>query len=86
MNQYYIIETQQYQNGEWGHIVHWATSRLQAESKYHTVLAAAAASECLTHAACMITGEGQHIMSQCYHHAAVAQEVEPEEESEETES
>lgn len=41
MNQFYIFEVQQYINGEFGHIVHFAydanptKARLKAEAKYH---------------------------------------------------
>ena len=87
MNQYYIIEIQQYDNGEYGHIVHYAydedasKARLKAESKYHEVLAAAAVSELQSHAATLLTADGRAIMNQCYKHAlAPATEEEPSEE------
>lgn len=74
MNQYYVVEIQQYANGEFGHIVHWAydedmhKARLKAESKYHEVLAAAAISELPTHAAIMFSAFGAPIMHECYRH------------------
>lgn len=77
MNQYYIFEIQQYANGEYGHIVHFAydadasKARLKAESKYHEVLAAAAISELQSHAATLITADGRVIMNQCYKHPLV---------------
>lgn len=80
MNQYYIIEIQQYANGEYGHIVHFAydadasKARLKAESKYHEVLAAAAVSELQSHAATLLTADGRAIMNQCYKHALPAEE------------
>ena len=83
MNQFYILEIQKYQNGEYGHIVHFAydenprKARLKAESKYHEILAAAAISELPTHAAILITAEGAPIMNNCYYHV---QEEEPQEE------
>lgn len=87
MNQYYIIEIQQYANGEYGHIVHFAydedesKARLKAESKYHEVLAAAAVSELQSHAATLLTADGRTIMNQCYKHAlAPAAEEESSEE------
>ena len=55
MTQYYIIEIQQLPNGEFAHTVHWAYDEdemkaiLKAESKYHSVLAAAAISEYITY-------------------------------------
>ena len=88
MNQYYIIEIQQYANGEYGHIVHFAydenptKARLKAESKYHEVLAAAAISELQSHSATLLTADGRSIMSQCYKHPIPTPqpETEPEEE------
>lgn len=80
MNQYYIIEIQQAQSGEYSHIVHWAydadatTARLKAESTYHTVLAAAAVSELLSHSATLIASDGRAIMHQCYRHEPAAAE------------
>lgn len=84
MNQYYIIEIQQYDNGEYGHIVHYAydedasKARLKAESKYHEVLSAAAISELQSHAATLLTADGRVIMNQCYKHAIATPEPEPE--------
>lgn len=88
MNQFYIIEIQQYTNGEFGHIVHFAfdanptKARLKAEAKYHEVLAAAAVSELPQHSASLLTNDGRCIMNQCYRHEIVQPEpeVEPEEE------
>ena len=90
MNQYYIIEIQQYANGEYGHIVHFAydedasKARLKAESKYHEVLAAAAVSELQSHAATLLTADGRAIMNQCYKHALPTPEPETPEEPEVT--
>ena len=87
MNQFYIIEIQQYANGEYGHIVHFAfdenatKARLKAEAKYHEVLAAAAVSELPQHSATLLTADGRAVMNQCYRHeiATPEPEVEPEE-------
>lgn len=74
MNQFYIIELQQYTTGEWGHIVHFAydedpeKARLKAESKYHEVLAAAAISELPSHSATLLGSDGRAIMNQRYLH------------------
>lgn len=77
---FYIIEIQQYQDGEFGHIVHWAKTRNEAESKYHEVLAAAAVSELPKHSAALISDEGFPIMNQTYRHeVAVDPEVREEE-------
>ena len=76
MTQFYIVEVQQYANGEFGHIVHYAydsdpdKARLKGESKYHEVLAAAAVSELPCHSAIMFSTEGFPIMHQCYKHEA----------------
>ena len=86
MNQFYIIEIQQYTNGEFGHIVHFAfdenatKARLKAEAKYHEVLASAAVSELPQHSATLLTSDGRAVMNQCYRHEIV--QPEPEEESE----
>ena len=91
MNQYYIFEIQQYANGEYGHIVHFAydadasKARLKAESKYHEVLAAAAISELQSHSATLLTADGRSIMSQCYKHALPETDPEVEPEPEEPE-
>ena len=93
MNQFYIIEIQQYANGEYGHIVHFAfdanptQARLKAESKYHQVLAAAAVSELPQHSATLLTSDGRAIMNQCYKHViepTPEPTPEPEEETEPT--
>lgn len=83
MNQFYIVEIQQYQNGEFGHIVHFAydvdatTARLKAESKFHQILAAAAISELPQHSATLLTSDGRAVMNQCYRHEIPAPEPEP---------
>lgn len=74
VTQFYIVEIQQYANGEYGHIVHYAydedpdKARLKGESKYHEVLAAAAISELPSHAAILFNTQGQPIMNRCYTH------------------
>ena len=95
MNQFYIIEIQQYVTGDFGHIVHFAfdenptKARLKAEAKYHEVLAAAAVSELQSHSATLLTSDGRAIMNQCYKHVIEPTpepepEPEPEEETEPT--
>lgn len=75
MNQYYVLEIQQYQNGEYGHIVHFAydadpeKARLKGEAKYHEVLAAAAVSELKTHSAILVSAEAFPMMYQMYQHS-----------------
>ena len=76
--QFYVVEIQQYQNGEYGHQVHYAydtdqdKARLKGESKYHEVLAAAAISDLPSHAAIMFSTDGFPIMHQCYKHGEVS--------------
>ena len=74
MNQYYILEIQQYQNGEYGHLVHYVydsnseKARLKGEAKYYEVLSAAALSDLPSHAATLIDANGFPIMNKCYIH------------------
>ena len=81
MTQYYIVEVQQYKNGEFGHLVHYAwdenadKARLKAESKYYEVLSAAAVSELPSHAAILFSTEGFPLMNQCYKHTVVTEPV-----------
>lgn len=87
MTQYYIVEIQRYNDGSYGHIVHYAydadptQARLKAESKYHEVLAAAAISELPSHAAIMFRADSMPLLNQCYTHPQPEPETEPEEES-----
>ncbi len=78
MHQYYVLEIQQYANGEFGHIVHFAydinatQASLKGESKYHEVLAAAAVSDLPIHGAILINAEDcSPVMYQYYHHDVV---------------
>ena len=83
MTQFYIVEIQQYNDGSYGHLVHFAydadpdKARMKGESKYHEVLAAAAISELKSHAAIMFAADGFPIMHQCYKHSESVQEAEP---------
>ena len=78
---YYIIEIQKYQDGTFGHLVHYADTRNRAESKYHEVLAAAAISELPQHSAALISDQGFPILNQCYTHEVINPVVEPEEDN-----
>ena len=77
MYQYYVVEIQQYANGEYGHLVHYVydedneQARLKGESKYHEVLAAAAVSNLPTHSAIMFSTDGFPLMHECYRHGTV---------------
>ena len=85
MYQFYVVEIQQYPDGSYGHLVHYAfdedadKARMKAESTYHTVLAAAAISDLPSHAAIMFATDGFPVLHQCYTHAPAPAE-EPEEE------
>lgn len=88
MTQLYIVEIQQYQNGEFGHIVHYAydadpgKAQLKAESKYYEVLSAAAVSDLPSHAAILFSADGFPLANKCYKHEAVTPApVEPVEET-----
>ena len=84
MTQYYIIEIQQYANGEYGHIVHYAwdedadKARLKAESKYHEILSAAAVSETKKHSAVILSDESFPVLHACYKHNVTAPVAQPE--------
>lgn len=84
--QFYVMEIQQYADGSYGDIKHFAydedadKAQLKAESKYHEVLAAAAVSNTMSHAAILFSAEGFPLMHQCYKHTVVPEETpEPEE-------
>ena len=65
---YIVIELQTAANGAVGVITDSYTNRDAAEQKYHTVLSFSAVSALPTHAAVMITGDGQLIKREVYHH------------------
>ena len=83
ITQYYIIESQQYQDGTFGDIKHFAwdenadKARLKAESKFYEVLSAAAVSELPSHAVIMFSSDGFPVMHQCYKHPVQTPEPEP---------
>lgn len=70
----YIVIELQTNNGSTAHIVTTHATREAAESKYHTVLAAAAISNVEIHAAVVMTPDGFELMRQAYTHPAVAAE------------
>lgn len=63
---YITFEIQSYNDGTVGTLVETFNDRLQAESKYHTILAAAAVSAVPVHSAVLMTDEGFILMSDCY--------------------
>lgn len=83
MTQFYIVEIQQYPNGDFGHIVHYAfdedpnRAREKADSKFYEVLSACAISELPLHSAILFSTEGFPIDHKCYKHEG-AVNVEPE--------
>ena len=68
---YVVIELQTYSDGTIGNIVQTAPTINQAQSIYHTVLAAAAISNVPVHAASLLDNEGMQIASECYHHGEI---------------
>ena len=66
----YIVIELQTNNGTTANIVTTHETRAAAESKYHTILAAAAVSNVEIHAATILTPDGFQLMSQSYNHQA----------------
>ena len=77
----YIVIELQTTNGSTSHIITTHTDRNSAESKFHTILAAAAVSQVEEHAALILTHDGRMVRNEVYRHPA--QEEEQEEEPEE---
>lgn len=84
--QFYVVEIKQNAAGEYEHDIKWIwdedadKAQLKAESKYHEVLADAAISNTMSHAAILFSSEGFPLMHQCYKHTVVPEETpEPEE-------
>jgi protein-L-isoaspartate O-methyltransferase len=65
---YIVIEIQTATDGTVGNIVTAHETRSEAESKYHSVLAAAAVSAMPQHAAALLASDGTLIDSRCYEH------------------
>lgn len=63
-----VIELQTMADGQVANIVTAHDTQNEAESHYHTVLAAAAVSTLPCHAACIISGEGFPVAYACYKH------------------
>lgn len=70
--QYYVVELQKYDNGEFGHIVHFAydanqdIARRKGDSKYYETLAAAALSGIPEHAAVLVASNCFPLNNWCY--------------------
>ena len=69
---YIVIELQTYDNGTVGNIVNKYDTLNEAESKWHSVLAAAAVSTLPVHAAVILTNAGTLIRSEYFMHGGEA--------------
>ena len=61
-----VVEIQKNPDGAIGSLINAYDDRNAAEAKYHTVLAAAAASTMPVHSCAMLTEEGTWIKGECY--------------------
>ena len=71
---YIVIELQTNAEGVVGSLVYKYDSRDEAESKFHSILAAAAISALPVHAAVMLTNAGTMVQSEFYRHGEAAEE------------
>lgn len=65
---YIVVELQTMADGSVANLVTQHDNRDQAESKFHTVLAAAAVSAMPEHSAVLLTSTGITLDSRCYEH------------------
>ena len=65
---YLVIELQENQDGTVGNIVTSYDDINKAESKWHTIMSAAALSTLPYHSAVILTSRGDMIKSGCYEH------------------
>ena len=65
---YIVIELQTNANGTVGNLVYSYADRNTAEQKYHLILSSAAVSQLPSHAAALMTSDGQLLERKCYHH------------------
>lgn len=70
---YIVIELQTAQNGTVSNIVTAKDTLLEAESTYHSILAAAAISNVPVHAAVLIDSTGNPIANRVYIHGEAAE-------------
>lgn len=73
---YLVIEIQTNADGTVGNLVFAYDSRLEAESKYHTVLAAAALSALPMHACALMQNDGRLLARECYEHVQAEEPTE----------
>lgn len=71
---YIVIELQTNADGTVGNLVYQYNNRDDAESKFHSILAAAAISALPVHAAVMLTNAGTMVKSEFYRHGEEAEE------------
>lgn len=69
-----VLEVQTNKNGETATLVTSFSNKEQAESKYHSVLSAAAISDIAFHTAFLLTADGFVLNSECYEHPTEATE------------
>lgn len=65
---YLVIELQTDAEGHVGNIITAHDTKLEAEAKYHTALAAAAVSSVVKHGAVLLTNTGTLVHSDCFTH------------------
>ena len=88
VTQFYIVEIMQYANGEFGHLVHYEwdedpdVALRKAESKYYSILSAAAVSQTMTHSVILFSTDAFPLKDGRYHNIKTVQPS-PEEPSEE---
>ena len=73
MTKYVVLEIQTNADGTIGSIVTDFDNKLDAENKYHTILAYAAISSLPVHSAVILTNEGRTVKTEVYTHEEVTQ-------------
>ena len=68
MTKYVVVEIQTNADGTIGALVNDFDNKLDAENKYHTILAYAAISNLPTHSAVILTNEGRTVKTEMYTH------------------
>ena len=68
MTKYVVVEIQTNKNGTIGSLVYDFDNKLDAENKYHTILAFAATSDLPVHSATILTNEGRTVKTEMYKH------------------
>lgn len=73
---YIVIEIQTYNDGQVGTIVDNYPNQNQADSKFFSILSAAALSNVPIHSAAILTAEGRMVRFESYNHQPVQSEEE----------